>query len=1283
MITKKGFSKINYKKAFYKKALLLLLFFWLGLFINIGVYAAPSDENYDDNSDFISTMATTFDLNGISYTLTEVIGETIVTNDAISPLGNNEADYYMSFAADSIQIAAADGSAFKLNGFTMETSAKDGEVIIAPSSGSAIIRNNNYDMVTESIDLSGNTDFENITSFTISGNNLWLNIDDLDFSEPVLPAHTVTYNGNTNTSGSVPTDGSKYHTTDTVTVLGNTGSLVRTGYTFAGWNTAANGSGTSYTGGDTFDIDSNDVTLYAQWTAVDYTVSYDGNTNTGGSVPTDGNTYNITDTVTVLGNTGSIVKTGYTFAGWNTAANGSGTSYSEDDAFAMGSSNITLYAQWTENVYTVSYDGNSNTGGAVPTDGTSYNTTDTATVLGNTGSLVRTGYTFAGWNTAADGSGTSYNVGDTFVMDNNDVTLYAKWTTIEYAVTYDGNTNTSGSVPTDGSKYHTTDTVTVLGNTGSLFRTGYTFAGWNTAADGSGTSYNVGDTFVMDNNDVTLYAKWTTIEYAVTYDGNTNTSGSVPTDGSKYHTTDTVTVLGNIGSLVRTGYTFAGWNTAADGSGTSYNVGDTFVMDNNDVTLYAKWTTIEYAVTYDGNTNTSGSVPTDGSKYHTTDTVTVLGNIGSLVRTGYTFAGWNTAADGSGTSYNVGDTFVMDNNDVTLYAKWTTIEYAVTYDGNTNTSGSAPTDGSKYHTTDTVTVLGNTGSLVRTGYTFAGWNTAADGSGTSYNVGDTFVMDNNDVTLYAKWTTVEYAVTYDGNTNTSGSVPTDGTSYNTTDTVTVLGNTGSLVRTGYTFAGWNTAADGSGTSYNVGDTFVMDNNDVTLYAKWVLASNNGGGSSGSGRSRTITEPSQDPVLVIVNGEELNAGTKSKDTENGKTTVTVIVNNEGIERKIDTVINNNTTRTDNVIQIPVADKLSEIAKVELTGDIIKKLEENKFNISIRRDNVEYIIPAEEFTIGKVAENLGVIETDLVDIKVEVRITKVDEKVIETYNEVVKANGGELIFAPVSFGVMAKTIKEDGATGEVGINKFNNYVKRVMEMPVEVDPSKITTGIVFNSDGTYGHVPTLVYQKNGRWYASLNSLTNSNYSVIWNPISIKTVQNHWSKDAVNDMASRLVIFNTETFEPDKTITRADFAEYIVRALGLYREESKYVNKFSDVSTTGERTLAILIASENGIITGYPDGRFRPDARITREEAMTMYQRAMNLTKLEGTDDDRYQSYIDNKQVESWATSYVQGVLSAHVFNGTSPTTISPKSNLTYAEAAQAIKNLLVESQLINKE
>jgi len=82
----------------------------------------------------------------------------------------------------------------------------------------------------------------------------------------------------------------------------------------------------------------------------------------------------------------------------------------------------------------------------------------------------------------------------------------------------------------------------------------------------------------------------------------------------------------------------------------------------------------------------------------------------------------------------------------------------------------------------------------------------------------------------------KYVVTYNGNGNGSGSVPVDSASYENGQTVTVLGNTGTLVKAGYSFSGWNTKADGSGTAYTEGLTFTMGTANVTLYAIWTAAS---------------------------------------------------------------------------------------------------------------------------------------------------------------------------------------------------------------------------------------------------------------------------------------------------------------------------------------------------------------------------------------------------------------------------------------------------------------
>src|ERR1019366_5189793 len=152
---------------------------------------------------------------------------------------------------------------------------------------------------------------------------------------------TVTYNGNTSTGGTVPIDAGTYTTGATVTVRANTGTLVKTGYTFNDWNTQAGGGGTSYaaSGAATFTISAS-TPLYARWTAnTGETDTYNGNTSTGGTVPIDAGTYTTGATVTVRANTGTLVKTGYTFNDWNTQAGGGGTSYA-----ASGAATFTISA---------------------------------------------------------------------------------------------------------------------------------------------------------------------------------------------------------------------------------------------------------------------------------------------------------------------------------------------------------------------------------------------------------------------------------------------------------------------------------------------------------------------------------------------------------------------------------------------------------------------------------------------------------------------------------------------------------------------------------------------------------------------------------------------------------------------------------------------------------------------------------------------------------------------------------------------------------------------------
>ncbi|WP_342471674.1 InlB B-repeat-containing protein [Metasolibacillus sp. FSL H7-0170] len=426
-----------------------------------------------------------------------------------------------------------------------------------------------------------------------------------------------------------------------------------------------------------------------------------------------------------------------------------------------------------------------------------------------------------------------------------------------YTVSYDANEATEGTVPIDSGAYEENMSVTVQDNTGHLKKAGHTFIGWNTQADGKGTFYAVNATFQMGAEDVTLYAQWTTNPtYRVSYDANGATGGSVPQDLGEYEENTLVTVQENSGNLVKAGYTFTGWNTQADGKGTAYAVNTTFQMGAGNITLYAQWTTNPtYRVSYDANGATGGSVPQDLGEYEENTLVTVQENSGNLVKAGYTFTGWNTQADGKGTAYAVNTTFQMGAGNITLYAQWTTNPtYRVSYDANGATGGIVPQDLGEYEENTLVTVQGNSGNLVKAGYTFIGWNTQADGKGTAYAVNTTFRMKAGNVRLYAQWKS--NTLNEEKNPSnppasgggSSSNPPLDRDSniaipikifFETSggellEAIEINHNTRILdlpvpIKEGFMFEGWYT--DKTLTERWVGDTLVTEN--LTLYAKWI------------------------------------------------------------------------------------------------------------------------------------------------------------------------------------------------------------------------------------------------------------------------------------------------------------------------------------------------------------------------------------------------------------------------------------------------------------------
>ena len=581
-------------------------------------------------------------------------------------------------------------------------------------------------------------------------------------------------------------------------------------------------------------------TVYALW-AINPTLSYNVNTPAGSNAPgtpasqtVPYNTAAADKSGWAAGDTGKIP--GYRFDGWYTAPNG-GNKY---DFNTPLTGNVTVYAHWVGNGYTVRFAGNGATGGGTPDQAFQYNIGQNLHRNG----FTRDGYTFTGWKRADNQQayGDGQWVTNLTTQPNGIVTMVAQWSANEAHIRYNPNPpagKTAGGQGTPNWDGHTGDTPTIGQNGWTI--DGYTFAGWTTSPDGSGTKYAPGASWTA-NGTLTLYAQWTPGEAGLTYDGNGATGGK--TDPQNGVTDQKVNVRQN--GFTRDGYTFVRWDTQADCRGKAVNPGDKWTLQGSS-TLYACWAGVAQTLTYHSNGATGGN--TAAQSGHTGDELTT--NANGFTRDGYTFVRWDTAKDGSGTAYGEGKNgvgrYTMKPAGNDLYAIWQANPASIQYRDDYGATGSTPdTTGV---TGQNVTIARN--GFTRPGYTFTGW--ARDRrTNPSLQPGGRYTLTPGTTTLWAQWKADPAHLIYNANTgSTSQTRRTDGV---VDQTLTVIANP--FTRTGYTFTGWNTQADGRGRAYTAGNGFrlVADPksnpvNTSVLYAQWrinrvTLKFNPNGGTGG-------------------------------------------------------------------------------------------------------------------------------------------------------------------------------------------------------------------------------------------------------------------------------------------------------------------------------------------------------------------------------------------------------------------------------------------------------
>ena len=592
----------------------------------------------------------------------------------------------------------------------------------------------------------------------------------------------------------------------------------RTGYTFGGYWTGKNGTGTQYVNASGLAINNlykavaGNTTLYAKWTGISYTVKYDANGGTG-TTASSSHTYGTAKNLTTNGFSNGAKK----FLGWSKTKTATTATYSDGqsvtDLTTADGDIITLYAIWGD------------CEPCAPGTGAKCELT------------VETGYCYY-TTECLDGyidiqNDGEYNPTCTANMITCEPGYYVPAGASECAICTNGNYCPGGEylVLTEAD-----NGLFPCEPGGACNDEGFkSFTKYNISYDlGTGATNNA-------QNPVQCGVAWLYNDSAwqLACSSVDKTECARPTDGPVSENPDYCTIAYDDGSQVwvginaadRDGYSFRCWhnmdapdNTCTDDSVrmddyTYYleklaNKSDDDPQSVYNIRLQAVWDVSEYNITYNlnGGTNPAGV----RTKYTIeTDDYTLP----TPTRTGYTFGGWYTNSSLTGnavTQITKGST-----GNKTFWAKWTAVEYSITYslDGGTNNAFNPAT-----YTIETATIT--LADPTRTGYTFGGWysDAAFKTQVTKIAKGSTGAK-----TFYAKWNAVEYSITYnlDGGTNAAGAK----TSY-TIETADYTLPT--PTKTGYTFGGWYTNSGLTGNA--VTQIAKGSTGNKTFWAKWTVKS---------------------------------------------------------------------------------------------------------------------------------------------------------------------------------------------------------------------------------------------------------------------------------------------------------------------------------------------------------------------------------------------------------------------------------------------------------------
>ena len=965
---------------------------------------------------------------------------------------------------------------------------------------------------------------------------------------------------------------------------------------------------------------------------------------------------------------------GKKFKEWNTKPDGSGTAYAAEATVTMPADRLILYAIWEDAYYTVTYYPNGGTGSAPAESNKAKDATFTAAAANSF--TPPAGKKFKEWNTKPDGSGTAYAAEATVTMPAGDLTLYAVWEDMlaistedfdEFIITTFSGFNNPGGITADGRGYlYVTDwnenkVYKMRADGSGIVTLGSEFsAPCGIAADGSGHIYvaDSGNDAIKrmdaDGSNTVILGSGFNCPYDIALDS----SGNIyVAEGGSGEIKRMDADGGNIEILA------SGFNSptglAVDGNGNIY-------VADCDHQIYMIKADGSGTDTFAGGFYSSYSVAVDdGGNVYVADQYNVYkvyADGSDMITLGSGFINpFVVAVDSNG------DVYVVDGGKRAVMK--IQFVYTITYNANGG-SGTAPAESDKLAGA-TFTAAANS-FTPPAGKRFKEWNTAADGSGTSYAAGATVTMPAGNLTLYAIWDNENvYTVTYNANGG-SGTAPTESNKL-AGATFTAAANS-FTPPAGKRFKEWNTAADGSGTSYAAGATVTMPAGNLTLYAIWdnIPDSGGSGGNSGNnsgnsggngGGASNVTPPAGTPKPETPKTETTTTG----NTVTSTATAAATVDSSG-------------KATAAVTQTQLAEAISKaVAEAAKQGNGATAAVKIRIDAPAGVRTVEASIPKEAMSLAADSKIATLIlATPIASISFDAKaLSTIAGEAAEAVNITASRVETSLLTSETQQLVGDRPVFNFSVTsGDKTISQFGGNVS--VSVPYTPKAGEDANAIVIyyiNAEGKAELVSDCIYDP-ATGTVSFNTNHFSQYAVGYNKVSFKDVAaDAWYGKAVGFIAARGITTGTGSgnYRPDAKLTRGEFLVMLMRAYGI-KPDTNSKDNFADCGNT-YYTGYLAAAKRLGISRGVGSNLFAPDKEITRQEMFTLlYNGLKAIDRLpKGNAGKPLSAFSDAGQVASWAKDAMTMMAGAGAVGG-SGGKLSPSASTTRAEMAQVLYNLL---------